>query len=188
MNFLGDYGHHPKRKDFVKVPSDGLPSVSGGLPKVWAVAVWMVPFPKLVARSCWKHVNRQECYKNWREREREIFGWVGVQTFWIKMLLGDSSIFGIISKKTVMNLEDPFLFFPPSGLRLFLDFHGFFHKCPKKNWKLRPQKVWKKWTVSNFRGKGLPAKSGKNLGIRKHPKGWIVSVVCCFGSTEILEV
>lgn len=74
MNFLGDYGHHPKRKDFVKVPSDGLPSVSGGPPKVWAVAVWMVPFPKLVARSCWKHVNRQECYKI-----GEIFGWVGVQ-------------------------------------------------------------------------------------------------------------
>lgn len=86
-----------------------------------------------------------------------------------------------------MNLGDPFLFFPPSGLRLFLDFHGFFHKCPKKNWKLRPQKVWKKWTVSNFRGKGLPAKSGKNLGIRKHLKGWIDSVIFCW-STEILEV
>ena len=96
-----------------------------------------------------------------------------------------------------MNLEDPFLFFPPSGLRL----SRFLSQVSQKDfWKLCPQKVWKEWTgwmvsknfgpfISNFWGKGLPAKSGKNLGyIRKHPKGWIVSLIFYCWSTEILEI
>lgn len=63
-----------------------------------------------------------------------------------------------------MNLEDPFLFFPPSGLRLFLDFHGFFHKCPKKNWKLRPQKCGRSGQFQTSEAKAFQQRVARILG------------------------